>query len=75
MLDLLEPVTVHPGDGVFVPASTPHCIDADLFLVELQEPTDFSILLEWRGFDIDGRADGHLGLGFDVALDAVRRDA
>jgi mannose-6-phosphate isomerase len=75
MLDLLNPVTVHPGDGVFVPAGTPHAIDEGLFVVELQEPTDFSILLEWRGFDVDGPTDGHLGLGFDVAIDAVRRDA
>ena len=75
MLGLLTPLTVHPGDGVFVPGGTPHAIDAGMFIVELQEPTDFSILLEWRGFDIDGPADGHLGLGFDVALDAVRRDA
>ena len=75
MLDLLNPLTVRPGDGVFVPAGTPHAIDAGLFLVELQEPTDLSILLEWRGFDIDGPNDGHLGLGFDVALDAIRRDA
>jgi mannose-6-phosphate isomerase len=44
-------------------------------VVELQEPTDLSVLLEWDGFGVDGRVDGHLGLGFDVALDAVRRDA
>ena len=63
------------GDGVLVPASTPHCIDAGVFVLELQEPTDFSVLLEWDGFDIDGQTDGHLGLGFDVALGAVRTDA
>ena len=28
MLDLLVPITVHAGDGVVVPASTPHSIDA-----------------------------------------------
>ena len=75
MLDLLHSVTVNAGDGVLVPSSTPHCIDAGVFIVELQEPTDFSVLLEWDGFDLDGPADGHLGLGFDVALDAVRTDA
>ncbi len=75
MLDLLHPATVNAGDGVVVPASTPHCFDAGVFIVELQEPTDFSVLLEWEGFDVDGPADGHLGLGFDVALDAVRTDA
>jgi mannose-6-phosphate isomerase len=75
MLELLHPIRVNEGDGVLVPASTPHSIDAGVFIVELQEPTDFSVLLEWDGFDIDGRADGHLGLGFDVALGAVRTDA
>ena len=75
MLDLLCPLVVNVGDGVVVPASTPHCIDAGVFVVELQEPTDFSLLMEWDGFDIDGRADGHLGLGFDLALGAVRNDA
>jgi mannose-6-phosphate isomerase len=75
MLDLLHPVTVNVGDGVFVPSSTPHCIDAGVYIVELQEPTDFSVLLEWDGFAVDGRADGHLGLGFDTAIDAVRTDA
>ena len=75
MVELLHPVGVNTGDGVLVPATTPHCIDAGMFIVELQEPTDFSVLLEWDGFDIDGRADGHLGLGFDIALDAVRTDA
>ena len=63
------------GDGVVVPASTPHCLDAGVFVVELQEPTDFSILLEWDGFEVDGLADGHLGLGFPTALGAVRTDA
>lgn len=75
MLGLLHPVTVHAGDGVFVPAGTPHAIDAGVFVAELQEPTDFSVVLEWIGFDLDGSNDGHLGLGFDVALGAVRRDA
>jgi mannose-6-phosphate isomerase len=75
MLDLLSPVRVDVGDGVVVPASTPHCIDAGVFVVELQEPTDFSVLLEWEGFDVDGPADGHLGLGFGTALEAVRTDA
>ena len=44
-----------------------------MFLVELQEPTDFSVLLEWDGYDVDGAADGHLGLGYDLALQCVDR--
>ena len=58
MLELLRPITVRSGDAVLVPAGTPHAIGPDLLVLELQEPTDLSILLEWRGFDIDGAADG-----------------
>lgn len=60
------------GDVVLVPAGVPHAIDAGVFVLELQEPTDLSILLEWEGFAIDGARDGHLGLGFDIALGALR---
>ena len=50
MLDLASvPSEFDVGDGVVVPASTPHCIDAGVFVVELQEPTDFSMLLESDG--------------------------
>jgi mannose-6-phosphate isomerase len=73
MLDALHRLDVAPGDTVLVPAGVPHAIGEGVFLVELQEPTDFSVLLEWAGFDIDGRSDGHLGLGFEVALQSVDR--
>lgn len=63
---------VHRGDTVLVPAGVPHAVDAGIFVLELQEPTDLSILLEWEGFAVDGERDGHLGLGFATALDAVR---
>jgi mannose-6-phosphate isomerase len=69
----LHAVPVRPGDSVLVPAGFPHAVGAGIFLVELQEPTDFSMLMEWKGFELDGRADGHLGLGFDVALGCVDR--
>lgn len=75
LLELLRPVRVRPGDAVLVPAGVPHAIGADLLVLELQEPTDLSILLEWGGFDIDGATDGHLGLGFEVAIGAIRPDA
>ena len=73
MLPLLYETHVETGDTVFVPAGTLHAIGEGIFLVELQEPEDLSILLEWQGFDLDGSAKGHLGLGFDVALDAVNQ--
>lgn len=73
MLALMHHVEVHPGDIVFVPAGVLHAVGAGILLVELQEPEDLSILLEWRGFELDGARDGHLGLGFPLALSAVER--
>lgn len=71
LLALLHRVAVHPGDVVYVPPGVLHAIGEGVLLVELQEPEDLSILLEWDGFHLDGRRDGHLGLGFDRALQAV----
>ena len=70
----LRPRTVRPGDAVLVSSGVPHSIDAGMFVLELQEPTDLSILLEWDGFAI-GEESSHLGLGMDVALDALRLEA
>ena len=73
MLGLLHRVGVEPGDVVYVPPGVLHAIGEGVLLVELQEPEDLSILLEWAGFDIDGPRDGHLGIGYPVALEAVER--
>jgi mannose-6-phosphate isomerase len=73
LIGSLHALPVRPGDSVLVPAGMPHAIGAGIFLVELQEPTDLSVLMEWEGFELDGPADGHLGLGFDVALSCVDR--
>jgi mannose-6-phosphate isomerase len=75
MLAALNRVPVRPGDAILVPAGLPHAIGAGVFVVELQQPTDFSVLLEWDSFPIDGPADGHLGLGYGLALDCVDRSA
>lgn len=74
LVESLRPHTVHPGDAVLVPSGVPHSIDAGIFVLELQEPTDLSILLEWKGLAI-GAEDSHLGLGMDVALDVLRLEA
>jgi mannose-6-phosphate isomerase len=70
MLEALNPVPVRPGDTVFVPAGVPHAIGAGVFIVELQQPTDLSVTLEWKSF-LDDEAGGHLGVGFDTALGCV----
>jgi mannose-6-phosphate isomerase len=56
MLAATNRIPVRAGDAIVCPAGLPHAIGRDILLVELQEPTDFSILLEWDGYDIDGAA-------------------
>lgn len=73
MLGAMHAVPVAAGDAVLVPAGLPHAIGEGVFLVELQEPTDFSVLMEWEGFALDGSREGHLRLGFDLALQCVDR--
>lgn len=72
LLRSLHRRAVHPGETILVPAGVPHAIDAGVFVLELQEPTDLSALLEWEEFAVDGERDGHLGLGFPTVLDALR---
>jgi len=74
MLEHLNKINVRPGDGVLVPAGQAHATGAGVFLVEVQEPTDFSILLEWS-VTTATRDESHLGLGFDVVLPAVSHKA
>jgi mannose-6-phosphate isomerase len=75
MLGALNPVDVTAGDAIFVPAGVAHAIGEGVLIVELQEPTDLSILLEWEGFGIDDAREATLGLGWDLALDCVERCA
>jgi mannose-6-phosphate isomerase len=73
LLGALNPVPVEPGDALFVPAGVPHAIGEGLLIVELQEPTDLSVLLEWQGFGIDDAREASLGLGWESALECVDR--
>jgi mannose-6-phosphate isomerase len=73
MLDAMNEIPVRAGDAVLVPAGTLHAIGAGILLLELQEPTDLSVLLEWRRFGVDSGAE-HLDLGWDAALEALERD-
>ncbi|TWH18582.1 mannose-6-phosphate isomerase [Prauserella rugosa] len=70
MLEALNAVPVAPGDTVVIPAGLPHAIGAGVFVVELQQPTDFSLTMEWRDF-LDSPEKGHLGIGFDTALQVL----
>jgi len=74
LLASLRRAEVSVGDAILVPAGVAHAIDSGIFVLELQEPTDLSALLEWEGFAVDGIKDGHLGLGFETVTDALKLD-
>ena len=63
-------MSVSQGDVVYVPAGIPHAIGPGMLIAELQEPTDFSLLCEWRGFPVRPE-DSHLGLGWETARHAL----
>jgi mannose-6-phosphate isomerase len=67
-------VPVAAGDTVLCPAGTPHAIGAGILVLELQEPADLSVMLEWTAFGLSTQ-EATLGLPLDVALACVDRRA
>lgn len=72
LLDAMHRLEVSPGEVLFIPPGLPHAIGAGIFMVEIQEPTDFSIVAERHGFPIQ-EADAHLGVGWETMVDAFDR--
>ncbi len=70
MLTRMNRIDVRAGDGILVPAGTVHAIGEGVFVTEVQEPTDLSILLEWS-VTTATKDESHLGLGMPVALSAT----
>jgi mannose-6-phosphate isomerase len=66
MLALLNPIRVVEGDSILVPAGVPHAIGSGILVLELQEPTDFSVVLETNGLPSP-----ELGMGWQTALGCV----
>ncbi|MEA2087499.1 MAG: class I mannose-6-phosphate isomerase [Candidatus Caldatribacteriota bacterium] len=70
IISFMHKIEVKPGDAIFVAPGIPHAIGEGVFMVETQEPTDFSILVEKNiGTHILKEKDCHIGLGWDKALD------
>jgi mannose-6-phosphate isomerase len=71
MVEAMNRLPVSAGDSIFVPAGLAHVIGEGIFLLELQEPSDLSLLLEWKG--LMDEAEAFLGLSRKLALTAVTR--
>jgi mannose-6-phosphate isomerase len=74
MLAALHRVPVKAGDSLFVPAGTLHTIGAGITLIELQEPSDMSVVIEWRYAGVDPD-EAHLKLGWPTILPAAQIEA
>lgn len=71
MLNCLHRFPVKRGDTFLIPGGLPHAIGAGCFLVEIQEPTDFTIRTERvtpAGLAVPDFL-CHQGLGFDKMFD------
>lgn len=76
MINALHRYDVKPGDVVLIEGGLPHAIGSGCFLVEIQEPTDFTMRVEKTAFDGSILPDKlcHQGLGFDLMLDCFTYD-
>ena len=74
MLAAMNRLPASPGAVFYVPAGVPHAIGPGVMITELQEPTSFSILAEFKAFGLD-EAQATLGLGWSDALECFDRSA
>ncbi|ABX41043.1 type I phosphomannose isomerase catalytic subunit [Lachnoclostridium phytofermentans] len=76
MLNALNKFKVREGEVILIEGGTPHAIGGGCFLVEIQEPTDYTIRVEKTtpsGFQINDYM-CHQGLGFEKMLDCFNYD-
>ncbi|MDR6121457.1 mannose-6-phosphate isomerase [Bacillus sp. SLBN-46] len=74
MLNCLHKYEVQPGDTFLIEAGIPHAIGSGCLLIEIQEPSDYTIRLEKvspSGLQIDDFLI-HQGLGFEKMFDIFR---
>ena len=74
MIKRLNRLVVHRGTTIFVPAGQLHSIDPGVFILELQEPTDFSLFIDRGGTGLS-QAEALIGLDPRVALACVEQGA
>jgi mannose-6-phosphate isomerase len=65
-----DPIPVRAGDCFVVPAGVPHAIGAGIFMVEMQEPSDWVVRCEARSGELVlPEAERYMGLGLETCLD------
>lgn len=76
MAALMHKIPVHPGDTFLIKGGTPHAIGPGCFLLEIQEPTDYTISLEKCNTLGEKLPDFlcHQGIGFERMFDCFHYD-
>ena len=71
MVNSLHKIYVSPGDVFLVEGGVPHAIGSGCFLIEIQEPTDYTMRVERKMNDGNELPDFlcHQGVGFDQMLE------
>lgn len=76
MVQCLHRFPVKPGDVFLVESGVPHAIGSGCFLIEIQEPTDYTMRVEKKLYDGSVLPDflRHQGVGFEKMLDCFNYD-
>ena len=76
MLACFEKVPIEPGDVFMVPGGMPHAIGEGVFMIEIMEPTDFAVRVEFeRGGYVLPDESRFMNRGIDFALSMFNYDA
>jgi mannose-6-phosphate isomerase len=69
ILACFEKIPIKPGDVFMVPGGMPHAIGEGVFMVEIMEPTDFAVRIEFdRGGYVLPEESRFMNRGIDFAL-------
>ena len=72
LLSYFEKIPVHVGDVFIVPGGLPHAIGEGVFMIEIMEPTDFVVRLEFEcGGYVLPEESRFMGKGIDFALNMI----
>lgn len=72
MLSCFEKIYINPGDVFIVPGGLPHAIGEGIFMIEIMEPTDFVVRLEFdRGGYVLPEQARFMGRDIDFAMDMI----
>lgn len=72
ILSCFEKIPVKPGDAFIVPGGLPHAIGEGVFMIEIMEPTDYAVRLEFeRGGYVLPEEARFMGRNVDFAIDMI----